>query len=241
MLGRAGAAKERAAARRNGSAQHVAAAASARLNRRLNGHIKAGTGIKAREFGTNGESRSRNRPQSAPCGIARLKYLLDQLARHRIAVGIDAATVGVVDRGSPLNNHLDQHADTLQDVDRLKSRYHAWSLKLVDQKAKGGQARDGGDVARQDKAVDGGLGVVGDGAQRRRRGLVGAIDREIQKPARLGLQDGGGDGGRRSLKAHAHKNDRAIGVLLGNVERVERGIDDADVASCRLLRSERGG
>ena len=96
-------------------------------------------------------------------------------------------------------------------------------------------------MARQDKAVDGGLGIVGDGAQRRRRGLVGAIDREVQKPARLGLQDGGGDGGRRSLKAHAHKNDRAIRVLLGNVERVERGVDDANVTPCRFLRSERGG
>ena len=29
--------------------------------------------------------------------------------------------------------------------------------------------------------------------------------------------------------------------MLGNVECVERGIDDADVAPCRLLRSERGG
>ena len=96
-------------------------------------------------------------------------------------------------------------------------------------------------MSRQDKAVDGGLGIVGDGAQRRRRGLVGAIDREVLQPACVCLQDGGGDGGRRSLKAHAHKNDRAIGVLLGNVERVERGIDDADVAPRRLLRSERGG
>ena len=234
-------AEQGAVARRNGPAQHVAAAAPAWLDRRLDGHVKAHAGIKVRKLGTNGESRSRNRSQPAPRGIARLKYLLDQLARHRVAVGIDAATVGVVDRGLPLNNHLDQHADTLQDVDRLKSRYHAWSLKLVDQKAKGGQARDGGDVARQDKAVDGGLGVVGDGAQRRRRGLVGAIDREVQKPARLGLQDGGGDGGRRSLKAHAHKNDRAIRVLLGNVERVERGVDDANVTPCRFLRSERGG
>ena len=241
MLGRAGAAKERAAARRNGPAQHVAAAAPARLARRLNGHVKASAGIKARELGADGKARVGNQPQPAPCGIARLKHLLDQLARHGIAVCVDATAVGVVNRGLPLNNHLDQHADTLQDVDRLKSRYHAWSLKLVDQKAKGGQARDGGDVARQDKAVDGGLGVVGDGAQRRRRGLVGAIDREVQKPARLGLQDGGGDGGRRSLKAHAHKNDRAIRVLLGNVERVERGIDDTDIAPRRLLRSERGG
>lgn len=93
--------KERAAARRNGPAQHVTAAASARLDRRLNGHVKANAGIKARELGADGESRSRNRPQSAPCGIARLKYLLDQLARHGIAVGIDAAAVGVVDRGLP--------------------------------------------------------------------------------------------------------------------------------------------
>ena len=70
---------------------------------------------------------------------------------------------------------------------------------------------------------------------------MGAIDRKVQKPARICLQDGGGDGGRCGLKAHTHKDDRAVGVLLGNVERVERGVDDADVAPCRLLRGERGG
>ena len=96
-------------------------------------------------------------------------------------------------------------------------------------------------MSRQDKAVDGGLGIVSDGAQRRRRGLVGAIDREVQKPARFGLQDGGGDGGRCGLKAHAHKNNRAIGVLLGNVECIERGVHNANVTPCRLLCSERGG
>lgn len=140
MLGRTSVAEQGAVARRNGPAQHVAAAASAWLDRWLDGHAKAHAGIKAREFGTNGESRSRNRPQSAPCGIARLKYLLDQLARHGIAVGIDAATVGVVDRGLPLNNHLDQHADALQDIDRFKSRDHARGIEFVDQKAKGRQA-----------------------------------------------------------------------------------------------------
>ena len=29
--------------------------------------------------------------------------------------------------------------------------------------------------------------------------------------------------------------------MLGNVERIERGVDDADIAPCRLLRCERGG
>ena len=164
MLGCTSLAEQRAVARCNGPAQHVAAAASARLDRRLNGHVKANAGIKARELGADGKARVGNRPQPAPRGVAWLKHLLDQLARHGVAVCVDATAVGVVDRGPVLDNHLDQHADTLQDVDRLKSRYHAWSLKLVDQKAKGGQARDGGDVARQDKAVDGGLGIVGDGA-----------------------------------------------------------------------------
>ena len=137
VLGCAGAAKERAIARRNGPAQHVAAAASTRLDRRFNGHVIASAGIKARELGTDGKARVRNRTQPAPCGVARLKHLLDQLARHGIAVCIDAATVGVVNCRPALNNHLDQHADALQDIDRLKARYHAWGAELVDQKAKG--------------------------------------------------------------------------------------------------------
>ena len=162
------------------------------------------------------------------------------MTRHGVAVRIDAAAVSVIDRGPPLDNHLDQHANALQDIDRLKPGNHARRLEFVDQKAKGRHARDGGDMARQDKTVDGRLGVVGDRAQRRRRGLMGAVDREVLKSARICFQDCGGDGRRRGLKADAHKDDRAIGVVLGNIERIERGIDDADVAPGCLLRGKRG-
>ena len=140
-----------------------------------------------------------------------------------------------------LDNHLDQHADALQDIDRLKPGDYAGGLELIDQKPKGCQACDGSDVTRQDKAVDGGLGVVGDRTQSRRRGLVSTVDREVLEPARVGLQDSGGNGGRCGLKADAHKDDRAFGILLGNVECVERRVDDADVAPRRLLRGKRGG
>lgn len=160
MLGCTSAAEQRAVARRNGPAQHVAAAAPTRLDRRLNGHVKAGAGIKAREFGSDGKTRSRNRPQPAPRGVAWLKHLLDQLARYGIAVCIDATAVGVVDCGPVLDNHLDQHADALQDIDRLKPGDYAGGLELIDQKPKGCQACDGSDVTRQDKAVDGGLGSL---------------------------------------------------------------------------------
>ena len=86
VFGRTCVAEQRAVARRDGSAQHVAAAAPAWLDRRFNGHVKAGAGIKAHEFGSDGKTRSRNRSQSAPRGVARLKHLLDQLARYGIAV-----------------------------------------------------------------------------------------------------------------------------------------------------------
>ena len=99
MFGRTCVAEQRAVARRDGTAQHVAAAAPAWLNRRFNGHVKAGAGIKAREFGSDGKTRVGNRSQPAPRGVARLKYLLDQLARYGIAVCIDATAVGVVDCG----------------------------------------------------------------------------------------------------------------------------------------------
>ena len=138
MLGCTSLAEQRAVARRNGPAQHVAAAAPTRLDRRLNGHIKASAGIKARELGADGKARVGNRPQPAPRGVAWLKHLLDQLARHGVAVCVDATAVGVVDCGLPLNNHLDQHADALQNIDRLKSGDYAWGLELIDQKVKGG-------------------------------------------------------------------------------------------------------
>ena len=241
MFGRTCVAEQRAVARRYDTAQHVAAAAPAWLDRRFNGYVKAGAGIKVREFGSDGKTRIGNRSQPAPRGVARLKYLLDQLARYGVAVCIDATAVGVANRGPVLDNHLDQHADALQDIDRLKPGNYAGGIELVDQKAKGRQARDGSDVTGQDKAVDGRLGVVRDRTQSRRRGLVSTVDREVLEPARVGLQDSGGNGGRCGLKADAHKDDRAFGILLGNVECVERRVDDADVAPRRLLRGKRGG
>ena len=124
MLGRAGAAKARAAARRNGPAQHAAAAAPARRDRRLNGHVKASAGIKARELGADGKARVGNRPQPAPCGIARLKYLLDQLARYGIAVGIDATAVNVIGAGQdgPADHLVNDTADRVDAYAATKGR-----------------------------------------------------------------------------------------------------------------------
>ena len=69
---------------------------------------------------------------------------------------------------------------------------------------------------------------------------MGAIDREVLESACIGLQNGGGDGGRRGLKADAHKDDRAIGVVFGDIECIERGVHNANIAPRRLLRGERG-
>ena len=70
--------------------------------------------------------------------------------------------------------------------------------------------------------------------------MANAIDREVLESACIGLQNGGGDGGRRGLKADAHKDDRAIGVVFGDIECIERGVHNANIAPRRLLRGERG-
>ena len=62
-------------------------------------------------------------------------------------------------------------------------------IELVD-RAKGRQARDGGDVARLRIKPSMAVRVVGDGASRRRRGLVGTIEpKKFESPrASVGLK-----------------------------------------------------
>ena len=58
---------------------------------------------------------------------------------------------------------------------------------------------------------------------------------------RGGALDGGSHKRRGGFEAHAHEHDLAVGIVLGERQRVERGVDDPDIAARRLLRKQAGG
>ena len=75
-------------------------------------------------------------------------------------------------------------------------------------------------MARQDEAVDARLRIAGDGAKRRRRGLVGAEDGEVLYAAVVRVEDGRRDRGGGGLEAHAHKDDLQVRICLGELHGV---------------------
>ena len=64
---------------------------------------------------------------------------------------------------------------------------------------------------------------------------------KVLNPAGRCLEDAGSDGGSRGFEAHAHEDDVAIGQLGCEFERVERGVDNSNVAPGGFLCGERRG
>ena len=95
-------------------------------------------------------------------------------------------------------------------------------------------------MARQDEGGELDLVVVDEHLQGVGHGLVDGADREVGQPQGRRALDGGGDERGGGLKAHAHEDDLALGVLLRDLEGVERAVDDAYVCPGGLLLVERG-
>ena len=78
-------------------------------------------------------------------------------------------------------------------------------------------------------------GSLTSAAERERHRLVCREDAEVLEALLLGAKDGRGDERDGGLEADGDEDDLLVGLLLGERERVERGVDDADVAPVGLL------
>ena len=127
------------------------------------------------------------------------------------------------------------HGDALQHVHRLEARDDAGDAVLLGQEPVRLRADDGAHVAGQDERVQLELRVVDDGLQRTGHVLVGAEHGEVLEAGRSRALDGHGNERRGGLEAHAHEHDLAVGVLLGERQRVERRVHDLYAAAGGLL------
>ena len=90
-------------------------------------------------------------------------------------------------------------------------------------------------MAGQDERVQLELRVVDDGLQRAGHVLVGAEHAEVLQARRGRTLDGHGHERRGGLESHAHEHDLAVGMLLGQAQRVERRVHDLHAAAGGLL------
>ena len=127
------------------------------------------------------------------------------------------------------------HGDALQHVNRLEPGDDAGYAVLLGQEPIRLGADDGADMAGQDERIHLELRVVDDGLQRAGHVLVSAEHAEVLEAGRGRALDGHGHQRRGGFEAHAHEHDLAIGVLLGQSERVQRRVHDLHAAARRLL------
>ena len=84
-------------------------------------------------------------------------------------------------------------------------------------------------MAGQDEAVDARLARVEQRPQRAGHRLVQAQDGEVGQAALAGQQQRAGHGRRRGLEADADEHELALGLGGGQVDGVDRRVDDAHV------------
>jgi len=92
----------------------------------------------------------------------------------------------------------------------------------------------------KNERVDLELGIVDDHLEGARHVLVGTVDAEVLKACGLRPLDGHRDQGRGGLESHPHEHDLTIRVLLSQLERVKRRVDDLDRPTCSLLGEQAG-
>ncbi len=123
------------------------------------------------------------------------------------------------------------HPDALQDVQRLEARDHDRDPVLVGQGLVLVPAHHRADVAGRQEALHPVRGILEDGDHGRRHGHVGHEDAEVLDPELPRPPHRHGIGRRRRLESNGEEDDLLVGICSRQLDRVERGVDDADLAA----------
>jgi hypothetical protein len=192
---------------------------------------KALLGIQAAIGAAQGQAAGGQHPQAAPGLVDHRKHRLDQGARRRVAAGAHHPAIGVLHAGLARLQlaHAGQQARH-QLLGRKAGDHH----RHLEAGAEGLQLRQPhhrAHMARRQKALHA-VGRLGqDRRHRRRHAHVGHQQREIGQAQRQGLAGQQGGGRRRGLEPHRQEHHLALGVLLGQADRLQGGGEQAHVAA----------
>ena len=176
--------------------------------------------------------------EAAPFEIAaQLKNARYRLLGADIAVARDRADILVLDFGAALVELAHQHQDRLQNIDRLEAGDGDRFAVFLGEKLIRLTADHDRDMRRPEEAVDlDGAELahrrrLEDGRDRRGGEHVIAEHREIRQALLGGGLDRQRGRRRRGLETDGEEDDLALRVGFGELHRVERGIDHADVGA----------
>ena len=227
--GRAGLGEERTLGRIEHAAQHVAAGAARVLELGRDLDAESGEGIEAAKLVAEPEAALRDDAEPAPGGVADLEDLGDSLLSLAVALAADPPFVLDLDGGPPFDQLVEEHGDAVEDVLGLEARDDAGRLVALGERLEDARARRDAHVARAQEAIDLHIPPFEEGLHRRRDELVGGDDEEVGQRAVACVGHGGGDGGRGGLEPDGEEDHAACGLGFGQLERVERRVDDAHV------------
>ena len=114
------------------------------------------------------------------------------------------------------------HGDALQHINRLETGDHTRDAILFREEFIGLRADDRGNMAGQDERIDLQLWIGNDHFKSVGHVLVRDEHREVLQTERLSALDSHSNEGRGGLEANAYEHDLLIGVLLSELERIER-------------------
>ena len=139
---------------------------------------------------------------------------------------------------APLFELAHAHVDSLQQIERLEAGGDDRHPIPRGERAVLVEAHHRADVTGGEKGVHPPRRRAEDRLHRRRDQHVRDQQREVAHAPAARLDGGQRVSGRGGLEADREEDDLAIGVALGERQRVERRVDDAHVAAARLDREQ---
>ncbi len=174
----------------------------------------------------------RDETQSAPLEVRpQFERLGHQLQCLGVAFGPHHPRVLVLDLAASFADLLQQHVHRRQDVQRLESRdHHRFSVHLGDEPIRP-NPHHRGHVARPEEPRQPQVGRLQNGLDRRNDRDVVAEHAEVLHAERTRPDQRDRGGRRRGLEPDREENDLAVGVVDGDLERVERGVHESHVGA----------
>ncbi len=218
-----------------------AADALTRLLRGDRGHAELALCIVGRVRRGQAESALGNLAHAPPLAWNHLEDLLDELLRGPVAFPLHRPGVLVFHLRAAFLQLLDHHVDPLENVQGLEAGDHDGDLVLAGQRLVLPEPHHSADVAGGEKALHLIVGRREDGLHGRGHQHMGGQDGEIGKSLLFGLIDRHSVGRRGGLEAYSEEDHLPIRVGLGQLHRVQRGVDNAHVTAGGLHRKEVAG
>src|SRR5579872_1409791 len=199
---------------------------------------KSALRVEVRKFPTQTESAVRDLPNPAPLTRHDLEHATHDLLRRYVTNTPHRPRILVLYLGPAFLELFDDHVDTLQDVEGLETGYHDGNVM-----ARGGPLVflipcDGANVAGSQEALYPVERRLEQCLDSRGHQHVRHQYGEVRHILAGRLKDGHRVGRRRGLEPHCKEDHLAIRVSHGELQRIERRVDDSHVSTLRLHAQE---